>query len=718
MSSFDDFYEDMTNGDDKQSIKPLYSVNYKKDEDFHKWIKDTFQTLMADNEDRIKEVSEQHMLFKGTLSNSSLDGSRGEGYASAKVAIRDEELFVNYMKQLTDEQVNKITESKPNLDVSPVHNEHDDKVGAKICKAIIDTRFYEDNFDKILRQVTRRAKIAGEDYLHIFWNPHKGAIHPSVRSGKPVPLLDENGQPEKDDDGKTIMISKDLRIGEIDFELVDTRHLLPEPVESFKDANWVVRLKREYVHDLRLEYPKVANKIKVTTPEHTSINGMTKSHLKSMQMKEQCLVLCFYHKKHKYMPEGYFAKVTLDTVLETGKFPYNMETLPFVKRDDKVIEGELHAQSFMHDVKALQSQHVDITSMIMQNIKLCSHPKWFVEQGSVSIQSLGSGRTVVQTRPGTKMPQLSAPPTIPNDVFKWREDLRQEMRLLSTGGMNEPGQPPAGVTAGVALQYLNEEENKRYNTDIAGHYDFIKEVGQMILSVGHQYYSEDDERFLRLLGKNNEHTAMSFKKIDPNRPYDIRLTHTTGLPDTKAARVQTVIDLGDKFEGLFSKEQIIDMLEMGDTNKMYDLATAAVRSAESTIEDLLQGNPVMEPQTYENLIVMWKVFVAEIQKRSFKENVPENIREAVLDYIGTMEMLMVDKAAANPAFGAEMATLALFPVEFEMPPAPSIDPAMMSGVEGAPGTAPLVDPGVMGEGSEMVSPQDDQMLKKRSDAGY
>jgi len=717
MSSFDQFYNDVEGGADKAPIKPLYACEYKKEAVFHKWLKNSFQTLMTEHEDRIREVGENHKLYKGIVSNTMLSGNRGEGYNSYKVSIKDEELFVNYMKALTDEQVNKITEVKPSVDVLPVHNEHDDKVGAKIAKAIIDTRFYEDNFDKTMREVTRRTKIAGEDYLHFFWDKNKGPRHPSVRSGKPVYLMDENGRPELDEEGKKILIDKDLRIGEVSWELIDTRHMLPEPSECFEDANWVIRLKREYVHDIRLEYPDKANRVKAIKATDTSINGMTEKHLKSMELKEQTLVLYFYHKKHKYMKEGYFAKATLDCVLEAGSFPYEMDKLPFVRRGDKELPGEMHAQSFMHDVKALQANEIDMTSMMMQNLKLCSMPKWFVEQGSVSIQSLGSGRTVVQTRPGTKTPQLAAPPTIPNDLFSFRQDNRDQMRLLATGGVNAPGQAPPGVTAGVALQYLNEEENKRYNTDMAANFDFIRESSEMILSLSNQFYDEGDERFLRLLGKNNEHTAMSFKKINPNMPFDVRISHTTGLPETKSAKVQTIIDLGDKFEGLFSKEQIIDMLDLGATNKMYDLATAAVRSAEETYENLLQGIAVTEPQTYENLIVAWKVFIAEVQRNSFKTNVPENIREAVLDYIGTMEMLMVEKATTNVAFATELSTLSLFPVRFEMPEVEPVDPALMSGEEGAPGSQPVIDPNVS-QGSEMPSPEDDQMLKKRSDAGY
>lgn len=719
MSAFDQYYDDMITGKDKDKIKPFYSIDYKKEEEVHKWLKSAFHTLMAENEDRIKNVSENHKLYKGDTSNSSLSRLRGEGYQTHNISLRDQELFVNYMKHLADEQINKITEVKPDVDVTPVHNEHDDKVASKIAKSIIDTRFYEDNFDKILRRVTRRAKIAGDDFLHIFWNKDKGPKHPSVlKESKEMYLVTDSGEFELDDDGKKIPIDKDLRIGEIDFELVDTRHLLPEPCDSFNESNWVIRLKREYVYDLKKDHPKKSGKVKPINSDSASINGMTKQHIADMELKEQTLCLYFFHKPHKNLKKGFYIKATLDCILEMGAYPYEMDCLPFIQRQDKIIEGELHGQSFMHDIKALQAQHTDLTSMIMQNIKLCAHPKWFVEQGSVAIQSLGSGRTVVQTRPGTKRPELSIPPTVPNDVFSFRENLKSEMRVLGTGAINEPGAPPPGVTAGVALQFLNEQENKRYNTDIAGHFDFIRASAEMILRIAHQFYDEDDGRYLRLLGKNNEHTAVSFKKIDVNRPYDIRITHTTGLPSTKSAKIQTIIDLGDKFEGLFTKEQLIDLIELGDSNKMYDQATAAVKSAESILEDLLQGNQVMEPQKYENLIVFWKVFVAEIQKRSFKETVPEHIRQAVLDYIGAMEMMMVEKANQNQTFAAEMATLSLFPVMFEMPPVePVVDPAMMNGMEGAPGTQPLLDPAAS-DGSEAAIPQETETMSKRSDADY
>lgn len=158
---------------------------------------------------------------------------------------------------------------------------------------------------------------------------------------------------------------------------------------------------------------------------------------------------------------------------------------------------------------------------------------------------------------------------------------------------------------------------------------------------------------------------------------------------------------------------------MGDTNKMYDQATAAVKCAESILEDLLQGNQAMEPQKYHNYIVFWKIFVAEIQKRSFSEKLPDGIRQTILDYIGTLEMLMVEKANVNQVFAAELATLALFPIEYILPPAPVVDPAMMDGTEGAPGTEPLIDP-AMSDGSEQALPDEEgeTMMNKRSDAGY
>ncbi len=107
----------------------------------------------------------------------------------------------------------------------------------------------------------------------------------------------------------------------------------------------------------------------------------------------------------------------------------------------------------------------------------------------------------------------------------------------------------------------------------------------------------------------------------------------------------------------------------------------SLRASESIIQDLLVGNPVPPPEGYEDLFVYWEVFSSYIQDRSFKEAVPVQLKQNVLDYLRAIEALMVEKATKNQMFAQKLMTLELFPLVFELPPAlPEVMPAPASGL--------------------------------------
>jgi hypothetical protein len=186
------------------------------------------------------------------------------------------------------------------------------------------------------------------------------------------------------------------------------------------------------------------------------------------------------------------------------------------------------------------------------------------------------------------------------------------------------------------------------------------------------------------------------------------------LPDSKSAKIQTIIDLSDKFPGLFAPEQILDLVDLADTNKFNDIASSSIHSAESLYEDLIQGRPVAEPQPYENLIIHWQTFISAMQDRNFKEQIPEDRRNAVIDYVRALEMLMHQKSLENMMFAQKLQTLELFPVIYILPPPPlPMDPTLMGAApmdEGAPVPLPgeLPPPDVMPEAA-VLPPLDNQM---------
>ena len=183
----------------------------------------------------------------------------------------------------------------------------------------------------------------------------------------------------------------------------------------------------------------------------------------------------------------------------------------------------------------------------------------------------------------------------------------------------------------------------------------------MTISVCGDYYQPDDGRMLRIVGKNNKYAIKHFDSSNLNKSYDVRLELGKALPESKAGRIQRIIEIMQMNPELLPKERWIDLLELGHTDKMNSLITVAIRAAESENEDIMAGKPVGDPEEYEDHITHWKVHTKFIQDRTFKEEAPPERRQEMMSHIAIHEFLMTEKSKANPAFEAKLAEL---PVDF------------------------------------------------------
>ena len=190
----------------------------------------------------------------------------------------------------------------------------------------------------------------------------------------------------------------------------------------------------------------------------------------------------------------------------------------------------------------------------------------------------------------------------------------------------------------------------------------IKDIAKMTIAVCGDYYEPDDGRMLRIVGENNKYTIRHFNSANLHKNYDVRLELGSGLPESKAGKVQRIIEVMQMKPNLLSDERWVDLLDLGNTDKMNSLMTVSIRSAESENEDIMAGRPVADPQDFEDHILHWKVHTKAIQERTFKEECPPQYREEMLEHIAIHEFLLVEKAKVNPMLEAKLAELPNFPI--------------------------------------------------------
>ncbi len=650
MSFFDDLGDDRP---DKINVKPFHSVKDKDEKKVLEWLAKVIETLEKQGIARQAKYRKNLEAYRG----SSNVPKRSDIRRSDRQTLnRVNKFVINHLYDMTETRVSQMTRIKPAVDVLPTNDEFEDKNAAKAVKYLINHLWYINNIDSILQKMQRQARIFGETYCFIEWDSSKGDLHPlyvKARDSKiDLDLLDDQGNPI----GK-IDKNKPVYIGDIKYDIEVPWRVHLQRQKKFEDVEYCFRVKIKSTEDLKKEYPDKAEKLK----SETNVKAFSADDLAEHLLEEETVIYEFFHKKTKHCPEGYFAVFTKDTILEYSELPYSHGNLPFERLTDLDIPEQLNGVSAYEMVRPIQSMHDNLSTLLAKNIYLMGHAKWVMPRGACKIESLGNDNTIVQYQGATPPQMLQTSPN-PPEAYAFRNSLRDEMgQIYGVQGVSR-GTPPAGITAGVALQFLNEQEQERATSDVAKHNALVQNMAKKTIAVAGDYYQPDDGRMLRIVGKDNKYSIRHFDSANLSKDYDVRMQVGSALPESKAGKIQRIVEIMQMKPDLLSNERWVDLLELGNSDKMNTLITAAVKAAESENEDMMAGKPVADPQDYEDHIVHWKTHTKAIQNRSFKEECPPEYREKVLDHIALHEFVMIEKAQANPAFEAKLAELPLFPI--------------------------------------------------------
>jgi len=674
--SFDDLNNE---GNYVRPSKPLYSLDLDdpdNEKNILEWLKGERDFLESESRDRIRVMRRNLALYKG-IQYQELESRVDARDRGADKSSFMRKVVANHLFDLTKNRASRLVKFRPAVAILPTNDELEDKLAAKSAKALLDHIWYENDFEGVMQvQLATYAQIMGEVYCFIVWNEEKGDLSPAyleakkgAKDGK-IPMLDENGQQVVDPQGNKVFIDKPVRIGDVDYMIHMASEILLQKKQKWDDVDYCFQIEPVSTDKLRILYPEKAAFIK---DEDVQIYDYEKMEL--VATRRETLKFTFWHKRSPHMDKGRKIVFTNDTILENTEFPFSHSQLPCVRFTDQDLPGELHGQSFYEQIKGLTGTYNNLTNMLIRNAVMVSHPKWMVPAGSVALDRLGNDITIVQYK-GPQPPVLATAQSIPGDLFSFRDKLKEEFQQISGVFGVSRGEPPPGIKAGVALQFLSEQESERYNELVLKWNEMIRQIADMTVAVAGDYYDESDERMVRVLGKNNEYMTEFFKVSSLEKDYDIRIQNSSALPKSVAARTQTLLDLSERFPDQFTGEQVIDMLDLAQSDKFTDAATVAVRTAEAENEKLyeVEDPETMAPTEFENHILHWKIHTRQMQEFRFKYRTDQAIQQRFKDHVMAHEFLMTEQAKKSPAFAEQLKTLPMFPMFYFEQPAPMAPP--------------------------------------------
>ena len=623
-------------------VKPFYKI--KKEQEKLDWLNSVSSALIEQSETRTRAQRENLMLYRG-VSFRKWEKFRNRERNQRRFS-KVQKFVVNHLYDLTETKVSQITRLKPAVEVLPTNDEWQDRASAKVVQSLVKHLWYINNIDHLITKLHREARIFGEAFMFVNWDKSAGDLTPAYVEAREAGL---------DLNRKEIQEIK--YTGDISYEPELPWRVFLQRKTEFCDCEYVFRAKVVPTEELKDDYPSKKGKIQVTEDLHT----FDVEDLNDRRLEEHTLIFEYYHKKTKYLPEGKYIKFTKDVILEEGDHPFNHGELPLVRLTDLDVPDVLNGVSRYETISAIQRMYDNVSTLIVKNLYLTGHAKWVMPRGSAKIEQLGNDNTIVQYQ-GPVPPQLIQTNSNPPEAYAFRNQLVQDMQKIYGSHGISRGEVPKGITAASALQFLNELENERATSDIAKHGFLVKDLAKMTIAVAGDNYNVDDGRMVRIVGENNKYLIRHFDTAHLHKSYDIRFDNSTGLPETKAAKTQRILEAMQRNPSMLSPERWTELLDLANVEKMNTLITEAVRSADSENEDLMAGRDVAMPEEYEDHVIHWNAHVKVMQSRQFKEEADPIVRAKMKDHLFWTEEAMIDKMRNNPEFEAKLATLTLFPV--------------------------------------------------------
>lgn len=680
---------------------PLEKTDKDSEELIHQWLLAELDFLIEDGRERNQKTMKNLSLWKGLQYRDEAKRRNPDSGADKKQAV--EKIVQNHLYDLSKIRASKLLKYKPAVAILPTSEDWGDYISSKMTKMWLDHIWYVERFDgEKLPKFVRNVQPMGECYLFVDWDKDKGDVSKQYKqaleearkngNGK-VPLLDENGGVQKDDNGNSIYVDSPIMNGDVSYRVQMSTDVFPqkEPRGEWDRVNYLFERLIMEVEEARLRWPKRADVIR--SESKTSFYDYEK--LESKQNAHLVEVWCFHHKRTASLNLGRKIYFTRDGILENKRFPFSHKKLPCVRLTDIDPPGELHGASFFELVKGTTGAHNNLTNMILRNQVFAGHPKWMLPAGSAKLDALGNAITVVQFK-GPVAPQLvSANPT-PREIFEFRNMLKEDFMLHADVGNTGRSEPPPGITAAVALQYLSEMENERWNETVLKYNEAILQLAILTVAVGGDYYDQDDERNIRMLGKNNAWMSVAFKGMHLQKDYDIRIQSSSALPEGKAARTEYLLYLNERFPEKVDGDAVLNMLDLAQSDKFISSATVSVRAAEAENEMLMDSTTaprVKAPMDGEDHIEHWRIHVRQYREWGFKNTSPKEVQEALHDHILATEMEIFKKVMAFPEYAQMVAPIGAmgFPLLFKAKPTPDLSPppvAPQAPAAPAPGGGP------------------------------
>lgn len=535
-------------GDPKVDQKALSDrVQAKNSDAIGRWVKDQYKKCKSQMDPIKRQWYLNLSFYKGDQYVDFVNGAIIKIPSPSGKA----RLVVNRIKPVVRTEVSRMTSQEPTAEVVPASNEQEDILAAEAAEAVFESVRTRLNLQRILRESAWWCSVTGVGFLKVHWD-------------KSYESTDSNGQAVYGDHCYTAVSPFNIMVSDLLLQDIEDQ---PYVLNVFtKPIDWV---KQKYPEVFKKDYtPTVvaANEIMETQYLNTKVSPASNS-----AKPDSSLIIEAWIKPNAtpLLPKGGFVTMVDDVVvaaIDTG-LPYTHGQYPFAKIE-AIQSGSFYATSIIEDLIPIQREINRTRSQLIEARNLMARPGFFYRHGSMDPNKVTSNTgQYIDIKPGSEFPQPIPMPQMPSFVEKMQEDGLRDIEDLSGQHQVSKGNAPSGVTAGTAIQFLQEADNSFMATTHASVEDGVQKIAYQTVGLAIQYW--DSDRLVKYVGKDGAVSARYLSNANLKDGTDIRIEGGSSLPVSKAARIALFMDLMNR--GIVPPKDGLELMNIPSMKAYWDL---------------------------------------------------------------------------------------------------------------------------------------------------
>jgi hypothetical protein len=296
--------------------------------------------------------------------------------------------------------------------------------------------------------------------------------------------------------------------------------------------------------------------------------------------KDSCVVFETWIKPggHPKFPHG-ACIITIDDRLVRyyPEFPYEHGEYPFTKFEH-IPSATFYADSPLVDLIPLQQDYNRISGQVIESAIRMGRPQLLVQKGSVAPAKMTNEiGQIIEYRAGSPAPVPLQPSQVPEFVLGQFEKILTDMEDISGQHDVTRGSAPPGVTAGTAINYLEQKDNQFLTPE----YNSIEQGWERIASHSIQNFVQfvDLPRKIRTVGADEAFDTILLSGADLKNGTDVRVEPGSSVGESQAAKRAQIMEMWGA--GLITDPNMaLAMMEVGGEQRALDILNAAKRKAQ------------------------------------------------------------------------------------------------------------------------------------------